>query len=71
MDSFAPTAEGRKACPDRELAAAVQQHLVEQFAKKPPPIGFIKNGTLDTDGGTFNFSPKFLDDARTFKLKGL
>jgi hypothetical protein len=53
----------------RELAAAVQRHMATQLAKKPQHIGFIKDGKPDTDGGTFNISPRFLDDAGTFKLE--
>lgn len=54
---------------DKELAAAVQNHVAAQFAKQPQQIGFIQDGQLSTDARMFNFSPKFLDTAGTFKLE--
>jgi hypothetical protein len=54
---------------DKELAAAVQNHLVQQLAKKPQQIGFIQDGQPSPDARMYNFSPKFLDDAGTFQLQ--
>jgi hypothetical protein len=55
---------------DRELAEAVQKHVALQLAKKPQHLNFLtKEGLTPTVGGTFNFSPVFIDDAGTFKLQ--
>lgn len=54
---------------DRELAEAVQKHVALQLAKKPQQLNFTgKDGVAPTTGGTFNFSPEFIDDQGTFKL---
>lgn len=54
---------------DQELADAVENHMVRQLAKKPQQIGFVVDGRASTDARMFSFSPKFLDDAGTFKLE--
>lgn len=54
---------------DKELAAAVQNHIAKQLAKQPQQIGFIKDGVLSADARMFNFNPHFIDDAGTFKLE--
>jgi hypothetical protein len=54
----------------RELAEAVQDHMVAQYAKRPQQLNFVRDdGTVPTTGGTFNFSPKFIDDQGTFRLE--
>ena len=54
---------------DKDLASAVQNHIAAQLAKKPQYIGFVKEGHRSTDARMFSFSPKFLDDAGTFRLE--
>jgi hypothetical protein len=55
---------------DQEMAQGVQDHVAAQFAKKPQQINFVKDdGSVSTDGGTYNFSPKFIDDIGTFRLQ--
>ena len=54
---------------DQEMAAVVQSHMVGELARQPQFIGFVKDGVTNTSGGMFSFSPKFLDDAGTFKLE--
>jgi hypothetical protein len=56
--------------PSRELAEAVQNHMVAQYAKKPQQINFVKaDGTVPTNGGMFNFTPQFIDDRGTFQME--
>jgi len=54
---------------DRELAAAVQNHIRQQLAKQPQQIGFVQDGEPSTDARMFNFVPRFIDDAGTFQLE--
>jgi hypothetical protein len=54
---------------DKELAVAVQKHMVQQLAKKPQQIGLVQGGVASPDARMFSFSPKFLDDAGTFQLQ--
>jgi hypothetical protein len=53
---------------DKDLAEAVQNNLAKQLSKEPQQIGFVQDGVASTDARMFNFTPKFLDDAGTFKL---
>jgi len=54
---------------DEELAAAVQNHMIEQLAKKPQQIGMVKNGQPSPDARMSILSPHFLDDGATFKIE--
>jgi hypothetical protein len=54
---------------DREMAAAVQDHLVEQLAKKPEQIGMARQGQADPDARMSILSPTFLDDQGTFRVE--
>jgi hypothetical protein len=55
---------------DEELATAVQQHMITQYAKKPQRLGFVEDdGQTEVKAGTYSFSPRFLDDAGTFRLE--
>ena len=57
---------------DEQLAAAVQQHMAAQYAKKPQRLGFVQNdGQTEVKAGTYSFGPQFLDDAGTFRLKAV
>lgn len=56
--------------PDQAFAETMQKHLIEQFAKKPQQLNFLKDdGSVPQSGGTFSFRPKFIDDQGTFKLE--
>jgi hypothetical protein len=54
---------------DQELAAAVQDHLAAQLAKKPQQIGFIQDGQPSSDARMFSFSPQYLADGATFRIQ--
>ncbi len=55
---------------DKELADYVQNHMATQLAKKPQQINFFTPDTSPaTSGGTYSFSPQFLDDRGTFKVQ--
>ena len=55
---------------DEPLAALVQNRMVEQRAKQPQQLNFFTDGNApSTNGGMYSFSPKFLDDAGTFRLQ--
>jgi hypothetical protein len=54
---------------DEDLAAAVQNHMIAQLAKKPQQIGLVKDGQPDPDARMSSLSPHFLDDGATFKIE--
>ncbi len=55
---------------DEELAAAVQQHVAAQLAKKPQYIGFVIDGKPPSpDARTASLTPKFEADGETFRLQ--
>ena len=56
---------------DREMAAAVQEHMTAQLAKKPQFIGFVDKGRTNTSAAMFRFDAKFIDGAGTFKLEAV
>ncbi len=55
---------------DQETADYVQDHMQAQLAKKPQQINFYADGAQPSiNGGTYSFSPKFIDDEGTFKVQ--
>lgn len=52
----------------RQLAAAVQNQMQTELARKPQQIGFVQHGKVSFHGGMYSLSPTFLSDGATFRV---